>query len=107
MSIEIRGPFQAVHKVTVNGYVVPFVTVTLTNDGRFDVVIDDRLGMAGPVSREEFDRWVPLLANAMAVAAGYTSHGEACEALNRHRQKMTALSLAPPKLTIVKPEVEQ
>jgi hypothetical protein len=101
MSIDIRGPFQPARKVTINDYVVPFVTVALADDGMIDVIVDDRLGMAGPVSREEFDRWMPVLANAMAVAAGYSSHGESCEPLNRHKQKMTSLSLATPKLAIV------
>ena len=49
------------------------------------------------------NRWIPILANAMAVAAGYSCHGENCTPLNPFTTRMGALgSINPgPKLTVI------
>jgi hypothetical protein len=92
---EIVGPFQPEYRVSINEYRVPYVTVRPTDDGRVDVTIDNRFGIDGPVSVEEFNRWIGLMANAMAVAAGYSAHGENCEPTNPFKVKMMGLSVKP------------
>src|SRR5882672_372910 len=86
---EIVGPFLPEHRVTINGYSVPYITVTPTADGRIDLLVDRRFGLDAPVPVAEFNRWIGLLADAMAVAAGYSSHGEHCTPLNPHKARMT------------------
>lgn len=75
---KIHGPFEPEHYVSLDGYKVPHVTVHPQPDGKVGVTIDNRFTTHEPVSEEEFARWIWLLANAMAVAAGYTAHGEHC-----------------------------
>jgi hypothetical protein len=99
--IEIHGPFIPEHHVTLDGFRVPYLTATPTEDGRVDVVIDHRFGMEGPISRDEFDRWMPILANAMAVAAGYSSFGENSGGpVNPFNCRMSRLSVRPNLSTV-------
>ena len=74
---KIHGPFEPEHYVSIAGYKVPHVTVKPQPDGKIGVSVDNRFYLE-PVPEEEFSRWIWLLANAMAVAAGYTAHGEHC-----------------------------
>jgi hypothetical protein len=98
---EIVGPFLPEHFVTINGYKVPYVTVTPTSDGRIAVYVDRRFGLDEPVSVEEFNRWIGILADAMSVAAGYSSHGEHCSPINPHKVKMGALGSVAPVLNVI------
>ena len=98
--IEIVGPFLEEWKVTFDGYQVPYISAR-EKDGTVDVCIDHRFMMPGPVSREEFDRWLPILANAMAVAAGYSCHGENCNKLNPFTVRMAEISAPRPPLRSV------
>lgn len=45
--------------------------------------LDGRFGH-GPIPESEINRWAWFLANAMAVSAGYTSHGENSRRRNPH-----------------------
>jgi len=98
---EIVGPFVPKHVVTINGYRVPYVTVTPLSDGRIDLHVDNRFGLYEPVSVEEFNRWIGLMAEAMAVAAGYSCHGEYCTPINPHKVKLSSMGRLPPNLTVV------
>jgi len=104
---KIHGPYLPEYKVTIADYEVPHITARPCEDGRIDVIVDHRFGME-PVSRDEFNRWMPLLANAMAVAAGYTSHGENCNPLKdtMFKRKIIGLGSIDPKpnLTLVRNE---
>lgn len=100
-SPEIHGPFLPEHYVTIDGYKVPYLTVRPTDDGRVDVMIDRRFGIDGPVSLEEFDRWMPILAHGMAVAAGYSCHGENCTPLNPFKHRMGPLGSMSPEFTVI------
>src|SRR5882757_4288829 len=95
--VEIIGPFVPEHHVTSGGYRVPYITAFVHEDGRVDISVDQRFCMEGPVSREEFDRWIPILANAMAVAAGYSCHGENCTPINPFTTRMSSLGSVTPK----------
>ena len=100
-TIEIHGPFLPEYRVTLDGFRVPFVTATPTDDGRVDVFIDRRFAMEGSVSRDEFDRWLPILANAMAVAAGYSSFGENSGRSNPFQVRMSRLGHVQPSLSVI------
>lgn len=45
--------------------------------------LDDRF-KSRPIPESEINGWAWFLAHAMAVSAGYTSHGEGSRAINRH-----------------------
>jgi hypothetical protein len=98
--IEIVGPFQE-YKVTLDGFRVPHINAIPMPDDQVEIVLDGRFGMEGPVSREEFNRWLPILANAMAISAGYSCHGENCTLLNQHKIRMSSLGNLPPNLTLI------
>lgn len=71
MSVEFVGPFQS-HVVVVEGWKVPLVEANLLPGGRVNLVLDNRFGLDLTVS--EAERFVPFLAEAIAVAMGFTSH---------------------------------
>ncbi len=71
--VNFPGPFSH-HEVVVDGWTVPLIHAHPTgeNDESVMLVIDGRLAIT--VSVEEAERFVPFLADAVAVALGYTSH---------------------------------
>lgn len=69
--VTFPGPFQH-HDVVVDGWRLPFVQAHMTGEDRVTLVIDRRL--AEEFSVEEAERVVPFLADAIAVALGYTAH---------------------------------
>jgi hypothetical protein len=73
MAVTFPGPFTS-HDVVVKGWRVPLVKAHLTAEDRVQLVLDDRL--AADFSTEEVERFVPFLADAIAVALGYPSHPE-------------------------------
>lgn len=95
--VEIVGPFLPEYRVTFGGFRVPHISARPLDDGSIEVVIDNRFGMPASVPREEFERWVPILANAMAVAAGYSCLGENCTPLNNFKVKMSGLAVESPR----------
>lgn len=71
MAVTFPGPFSS-HDVVVNGWRVPLVRAHLVSEDRVQLVLDDRL--AADFSTDEAERFVPFLADAIAVALGYPSH---------------------------------
>jgi hypothetical protein len=71
--VNFPGPFEH-HAVVVSGWRVPFLHAHPggTNDESVMLVLDDRIAVT--VSVEEAERLVPFLADAIAVALGYTAH---------------------------------
>lgn len=74
---ELIGPFNAgdYYSVRVEGHLLPHIKVrkgTGQNDGKLDVLLDDRLSF---VMDDEPSIFL-LVAHAMAVAAGYSCFGE-------------------------------
>jgi hypothetical protein len=62
--------------VTIDGFAVPGVEVTEDRaTGRWNVLYDGRFGIIAE-SLEELQRWLWVVANAQAVGAGYSCHGE-------------------------------
>jgi hypothetical protein len=79
--VNFPGPFSR-HEVVVDGWSIPLVHAHPTGDHDESVmlVIDNRL--AATFSVEEAERFVPFLADAIAVALGYTAHPRADEEPN-------------------------
>jgi hypothetical protein len=71
--VEFPGPFTH-HEVIVGGWKVPLVEAHPTggHDDKITLVIDGRFAETFTV--EEAERFVPFLADAIAVALGYTGH---------------------------------
>lgn len=74
MAVTFPGPFEH-HDVVVEGHEVPFLRATPLDGGRIDLTLDRRIGLV--LSTDEAERFVPFLADAIAVALGYTSHPDA------------------------------
>lgn len=101
MSVDIHGPFLEEWRITIDGYRVPYISARPLSDGRVDLCIDGRFMLPEPISQDEFNRWLPILANAMAVAAGYSCHGENCQPLNPFKVQMMKLDAPRPTLKSV------
>lgn len=74
--VTFPGPFQH-HDVVVNGRQVPYLRATPLDGGQVHLNLDRRLGIT--LSADEAERVIPFLADAIAVAAGFTCHPEASE----------------------------
>jgi hypothetical protein len=72
--VSYVGPFEH-HDVVVAGRQVPFLRAAPLDGGRIDLTLDRRLGLTLTVA--EAERFVPFLADAIAVALGYTCHPSA------------------------------
>jgi len=88
--VELVGPFVEEWRVTVRGYRVPHLTAIPSADGAsVSLCLDERFLIVG--TDEEVRKWIPFLADAMAVAAGWSCHGEQATPLNRFKTRMTGL----------------
>lgn len=72
--VNFVGPFKH-HDVVVEGRYVPFIRANPLDGGQVHLTLDRRLGVT--LSAEEAERFVPFLADAIAVALGFTSHPDA------------------------------
>lgn len=71
---QIVGPFQS-HRVIVDGRRVPFLEAFPVNGGKISLLLDGRYGL--DVSVGDADAFIPWIADAIAVAMGYTGHPRA------------------------------
>ena len=74
--VSFPGPFFR-HEVVVDGWKVPFLHAHPgsehdENDENVMLVLDNRLALT--LSLEEAERFVPFLADSIAVALGYAAH---------------------------------
>ncbi len=73
-SVDTIGPFYArYYKLSVSGYQVPYIVVYPTQDGQWDLTVDNRF--TATFTQEEIEKFGWILAHAMAVSAGYVCHG--------------------------------
>ena len=72
--IEFIGPFEAESVVSCHGYQVPNLTVIDQGGGTIRLRLDRRFEIEAP--KEEVERWIWFIANAMAVSSGYSCFGE-------------------------------
>ncbi len=104
--VEFIGPFVETWQVSLNGYRVPRLTAIVRKDGDIMLLLDGRFGIDG--SREEVSKWLWIVANAMAIGAGYSCHGENCQPINEFKVKMMGVTLNPkPDLHLVPPLSEK
>ena len=92
IGVETIGPFKdTYYKLTFNGYEVPYIKANLVpgTEDTWLLFLDSRFGIE--VSGDELRRWLWFVANAMAVAAGYTSHGEHCRVRNPFMVKVMGI----------------
>jgi len=88
--LEIIGPFDE-YRVTVNGYQVPDLQARRVN-GLICLSLSNSLGCDIP----DDERALPIIdfiANAMAVAAGYTCFGENSQPINQFRRRLIGFDL--------------
>jgi hypothetical protein len=69
--VEYVGPFKE-WEVVVDGRRVPHVTAVPLSGGKVRLVLDNRFGLVLDVAMA--NKVVPFLADAIAVAMGYTCH---------------------------------
>jgi hypothetical protein len=72
-SFRLSGPFE-VFEVLVNDRCIPLLTGKKTDDGRYNFIVDGRF-MGGPFSPTEAEQVAFILAQAIAVASGYSDLG--------------------------------
>ena len=73
--IEILPQRAPGNEVTIDGYLVPRIEVGEDPaTGKWCLWLDQRYGTE-PVDIEELHRWLPMIANALAIGAGYSCHG--------------------------------
>ena len=90
MPVDFIGPFEH-HDVVVNGCSVPFLTATPLNGGRVHLTLDGRFGLDLTVAQAE--DIVPYIADAIAIASGYTAHPHPTECPDpRPRQPFARMS---------------
>jgi hypothetical protein len=70
-NVQFVGPFEE-WEVVVDGWTVPYLTSRPISDGRVSLSIDKRRRLRLDV--EEAERIVPFIADAIAVALGYSGH---------------------------------
>jgi len=71
---QIVGPFQS-HRVIVDGRRVPFLEAMPVNGGKISLLLDGRYAL--DVSVADADAFIPWIADAIAIALGYTCHPRA------------------------------
>lgn len=69
--VDFIGPFER-HEVVIDGWKVPHIDADLLPGGRVHICLDNRFGI--DLTVEEANRFVPFLADSIAVAMGYTCH---------------------------------
>ena len=74
--IEVLPPRAPGREVAIDGFLVPRVEVVEDPaTGLWCLFLDRRYGTP-PVDIDELHRWLPVIANALAIGAGYSCHGE-------------------------------
>lgn len=89
MAVKVLEGFPPEGRVTVDDYLVPHLSATTLKDGSVSLVLDRRFEVI--VSREECDRWLPFLANAMAYSAGYSCFGKNSAPVNNYKCLFTGI----------------
>lgn len=89
---KLIGPFRNDEYVlSVDGYQVPLIKAYPMEDGGWAVHLDERFYTE--LTLEEIEQTGWLLANAMAIAAGYSCFGENCVPSNPYKTQLIGLEL--------------
>lgn len=76
LRVSFPGPFEH-HDVVVDGWRVPFLQAHVADEDQLMLVLDRRLAVT--LSAAEAERVVPFIADAIAIALGYSAHPEGDE----------------------------
>ena len=95
-SVETVGPFSEHHELTVGGYQVPYISIQPLSDGNLDLSVDNRF--CATFTPDELKKFGWILAQAMAVAAGYSCHGHGSRPINPFGLRMTGISTTTTEL---------
>lgn len=92
--VAFVGPFVDPYRITVDGYRVPQLTAYLTpgTEDYWTLCCDERF-MIG-ASGGEAKRWLWFVAQCMAVAAGFSCHGERSRVSNPYQVRMHQVTSA-------------
>jgi hypothetical protein len=83
-------PSRSIYEVAIDGYAVPYLEARESKDGTAcHVALDDRFGAIIPATCAQEVLW--LLANALAIGAGYSCHGENSCVHNRYKVRVTEI----------------
>jgi hypothetical protein len=97
--VTFVGPFVAEHRVVVDGRCIPHLSAMPINDGAAILLsLDHRFLIEG--TPEEVAKWTHFIADAMAVAAGY-SHLGAEKKYEPFATPMSAITPPRPQLRVV------
>lgn len=93
MTVEFIGKLERspYYLFDVDGYKVPYLYAYKHQENEFFIVLDDRLHY-GPFTAEEVAAMLPVVANAMAIAAGFSCHGHNCKKQNPFTVRVGYLS---------------
>jgi hypothetical protein len=92
VAIERIGPFSDFYQITIDGYLVPYIELRKYPDGRgWDLTLNHCHGV--DMTDEEVNKFIWWIANAMAVAAGYTSFGEHSKPANPFSTRCFGISI--------------
>lgn len=93
MTAEYHGPFvDKYYKITVDGYEVPNIAARKSRlqTDKWELLLDGRFSIT--VQEKDMQQWLWFLANAMAISAGYTCHGEQSCIANPFKKQLIGLS---------------
>lgn len=81
------SPFK--YKITVDGFELPKVKGRKNSDGTWSFLLDERFEIT--VSENDVQSWLWIVANAMAIGAGYSCFGENSNPLNPYARRMVGV----------------
>ena len=90
--LESIGPFSE-WKIKLDGYRVPHLSGRVDDKGMFHLCLDERFGAEIPEQYAHQVVW--LIANALAIGAGYSCFGDNSQIANPFKCRMSGISLAP------------
>lgn len=89
-------PKRSQRQITIDGYAVPMIEASETADGReCHIMLDGRFG--GTVPAEKANEVLWLLANALAIGAGYSCHGEHSQPVNPFKVRVMGIDFISTK----------
>lgn len=101
--LESHGPF-VVHKLTLDGYRIPRLTGQVIN-GRWYFTLDERFGVDVP--ERDGAGVAMMIANAMAIGAGFSCFGENSQPSNEFKTRMYCITGAVSDIDALQPESQQ
>jgi hypothetical protein len=88
--VQILDDFPPEVRLAIDGYLVPNISATALSDGMVSLVLDRRFEIIA--SRDEVERWLWFVANAMAIGGGYSCFGENSIPIHPYRLQFTGIN---------------